>query len=47
MNAFRLIEKLGLDVIPFKLRHLNMMGGGPQCVTLDIRPTETLKRYLD
>jgi hypothetical protein len=35
----RLLEKPGLDVIPFKLRHSNLMGGGHK-VTLNIRRTE-------
>ena len=41
------LETPGLDVIPLKLRHSKMMGGGPHCVTLDIRRTATLQRYLD
>jgi N-dimethylarginine dimethylaminohydrolase len=43
----RLLEKQGLDVIPLKLRHSKMMGGGFHCVTLDVRRRGTLERYFD
>jgi N-dimethylarginine dimethylaminohydrolase len=43
----KLLEKQGLDVIPLKLRHAKMLGGGFHCVTLDIRRTGTLERYFD
>ncbi len=43
----KLLEKQGLEVIPIKLRHSKMMGGGFHCVTLDIRRTGTLERYFD
>jgi len=43
----KLLEKHGLDVVPIKLRHSKMMGGGFHCVTLDIRRTGTLERYFD
>jgi arginine deiminase len=43
----KLLEKQGLDVIPLKLRHSKMLGGGPHCTTLDIRRTGTLQRYFD
>ena len=43
----RLLEKHGLDVIPLKLRHSKMLGGGFHCVTLDIRRRGTLQRYFD
>ena len=43
----KLLEKHGLDVIPLKLRHSKMMGGGFHCVTLDIRRAGTLQRYFD
>jgi N-dimethylarginine dimethylaminohydrolase len=33
----KLLEKHGVDVIPLKLRHSRMLGGGFHCVTLDIR----------
>jgi N-dimethylarginine dimethylaminohydrolase len=43
----RLLEKNGLDVIPLKLRHSKMLGGGYHCVTLDVRRRGTLQRYFD
>ena len=43
----KLVEKQGLEVIPLKLRHAKMLGGGFHCVTLDIRRTGTLQRYFD
>jgi N-dimethylarginine dimethylaminohydrolase len=42
----RLLEKQGLDVIPLKLRHSKMLGGGFHCVTLDIRRRGTLEQYF-
>jgi N-dimethylarginine dimethylaminohydrolase len=43
----KLLEEHGLDVIPLKLRHSKMLGGGFHCVTLDIRRNGTLERYFD
>jgi N-dimethylarginine dimethylaminohydrolase len=43
----KLLERHGLDVIPLKLRHSKMLGGGFHCVTLDIRRRGTLQRYFD
>jgi N-dimethylarginine dimethylaminohydrolase len=43
----KLLEKQGLDVIPLKLRHSKMLGGGFHCVTLDIRRAGSLERYFD
>jgi N-dimethylarginine dimethylaminohydrolase len=43
----RLLEKQGLDVIPLKLRHSRMLGGGFHCVTLDVRRRGTMQRYFD
>ncbi len=43
----KLLEKQGIDVIPLKLRHSKMLGGGFHCITLDIRRTGTLQRYFD
>ncbi len=42
-----LLERHGLDVIPLKLRHARMLGGGFHCVTLDIRRKGTLQPYFD
>jgi N-dimethylarginine dimethylaminohydrolase len=46
-GLIRLLEKQGIDVIPLKLRHSRMLGGGFHCVTLDIRRAGTLQRYFD
>jgi N-dimethylarginine dimethylaminohydrolase len=43
----KLIERQGINVIPLRLRHSKMLGGGPLCVTLDIRRVGTLQRYFD
>jgi N-dimethylarginine dimethylaminohydrolase len=43
----RLLEAQRLDVIPLKLRHAKMLGGGFHCVTLDVRRRGTLQRYFD
>ena len=43
----RLLEQRGLDVIPLKLRHSRMLGGGFHCVTLDVRRTGKLERYFN
>ena len=43
----RLLEKQGLDVVPLKLRHSKMLGGGYHCITLDIRRKGPLQRYFD
>ena len=43
----KLLEKQRLDVIPLKLRHSRMLGGGFHCITLDTRRKGTLERYFD
>jgi N-dimethylarginine dimethylaminohydrolase len=43
----RLLEKQGVEVIPLKLRHSKMLGGGFHCVTLDVRRRGALQRYFD
>ena len=43
----RLLESKGLDVIPLKLRHAKLLGGGFHCVTLDTRRNGPLQRYFD
>ena len=42
----KLLEKEGLDIIPLKFRHSKMLGGGPHCITLDVRRAGTLQRYF-
>ena len=46
-DLIKLLEKQGLDVIPLKLRHAKMLGGGCHRVILDIRRAGTLQRYFD
>ena len=46
-TLIKMLEKEGLDVIPLKLRHSKLLGGGPHCVTLDVRRTGSLERYFD
>jgi len=46
-GLIKLLEKQGVDVIPLRLRHSKMLGGGFHCITLDIRRRGTLQRYLD
>jgi len=46
-GLMELLEKQGLDVIPLKLRHSKLLGGGFHCITLDIRREGTLQRYFD
>jgi N-dimethylarginine dimethylaminohydrolase len=43
----KLLEKHGLDVLPLKLRHAKMLGGGFHCVTLDVRRRGLLERYFN
>lgn len=43
----KLLEKHKVDVIPIKLRHSKMLGGGFHCVTLDVRRKGKLERYFD
>ncbi|MGE0052790.1 MAG: amidinotransferase [Hyphomicrobium sp.] len=46
-TLIKLLEKHGLDVIPLKLRHSKLLGGGPHCVTLDVRRRGKMERYFD
>lgn len=46
-TLIKVLEKHGLDVIPLKLRHSKMLGGGPHCVTVDVRRKGKLERYFD
>ena len=46
-TLIKMLEKEGLEVVPLKLRHSKMLGGGPHCVTLDVRRKGTMERYFD
>lgn len=43
----KLLESHGVDVVPLKLRHSKMLGGGFHCVTLDVRRKGKMERYFD
>ena len=43
----KMLESYGLDVIPLKLRHAKMLGGGFHCTTLDVRRAGPLERYFN
>ena len=46
-DLIRMVESKGVDVLPLKLRHSRMMGGGFHCITLDVRRRGALERYFD
>ena len=39
------LEREGFSVVPIKMRHCELMGGGLHCVTLDVNRDETLQNY--
>jgi N-dimethylarginine dimethylaminohydrolase len=41
-----LLEAKQMEVIPLKLRHSRMLGGGFHCVTLDTRRRGTMESYF-
>ncbi len=41
-----LLEAKNMEVIPLKLRHSRMLGGGFHCVTLDTRRRGTMESYF-
>lgn len=43
----KLLESYKLEVVPAKLRHARMLGGGFHCVTLDIRRRGGLESYFE
>ena len=43
----KLLESHQMEVIPLKLRHSRMMGGGFHCVTLDTRRRGKMESYFD
>ena len=46
-ELIKLLESHRLDVVPIKLRHSKMMGGGFHCITTDIRRKGSMERYFD
>jgi N-dimethylarginine dimethylaminohydrolase len=47
LPLIRLLENNGVDVLPLKLRHSRMLGGGFHCVTLDTRRRGAMESYFD
>src|SRR4029078_12334333 len=45
-TLIKLLEGEGLEVIPLKLRHSKLLGGGPHCVTLDVRTEGHFALYV-
>jgi len=43
----QLLESHQMEVVPLKLRHSRMMGGGFHCVTLDTRRRGKMESYFD
>ncbi|MBU0481263.1 MAG: inosamine-phosphate amidinotransferase 1 [Proteobacteria bacterium] len=44
-NLMRALEKHGINSMPVQLRHMRSLGGGPHCITLDVRREGTLEDY--
>lgn len=44
-GLMRVLERHGVDVLPLRLTHARMLGGGFHGVTLDVRRTGTLETY--
>jgi glycine amidinotransferase len=40
------LEKYGFDVMPVRLRHSELFGGGLHCTTVDVNRNETLEDYF-
>jgi N-dimethylarginine dimethylaminohydrolase len=47
LPLIRLLEEQGIDVVPLKLRHSRMLGGGFHCTTLDTRREGGMENYFD
>ena len=45
-ELIRLLERHRLTVVPLKLRHSRLLGGGFHCVTLDVRRSGRLESYF-
>ena len=43
----RLLERRGLNVLPIRLRHGRLMGGGFHCLSVDVRRRGPLESYFD
>ncbi|WP_232452777.1 inosamine-phosphate amidinotransferase 1 [Burkholderia ubonensis] len=47
LPLIRLLESKKLEVVPMKLRHSRMLGGGFHCTTLDVRRKGKMESYFD
>lgn len=45
-NLIAVLKKHNIDIVPVLLRHGRILGGGPHCVTLDIRRKGVLESYF-
>ena len=41
------LEANGITVLPHRLRHARVLGGGFHCVTLDVKRDGGMEHYLD
>ena len=46
LPLIKLLKKQGIDVIPILLRHGRILGGGPHCITLDVKRSGSLESYF-
>ena len=44
--TIKALEKNGFEVIPFRLRHSELFGGGLHCSTVDVRRKEVMEDYF-
>lgn len=47
LPLIKLLEENGVNVLPLKLRHARMLGGGFHCVTLDTRREGKMESYFE
>lgn len=45
-SLIKLLEKNNINVLPVLLRHGRILGGGPHCITLDVRRKGQLENYF-
>ena len=43
----KLLENHGIDVLPVRLRHSRVLGGGVHCTTLDVTRIGKMENYFD
>ncbi|MEU5272491.1 inosamine-phosphate amidinotransferase 1 [Streptomyces hygroscopicus] len=47
LPLIKVLEEHGIDVVPLKLRHARMFGGGFHCTTLDTRREGAMENYFE